>query len=229
MALTVTVSDLITQIRNISDMERTQFVEDAELVRYLDKSYRKLYMLIDDANAGYFETSSSLSLVSGQESYALPADFYKLTGVDLILSTDQVYTLKNINRNERNINKNIYGTAFGYGRAGYLIRNQNIVFVPIPDSSYSVTIRYVPDPTSITTTAQTLILTPSVVVNYLIVDVAIRCVGKEESDVTELVNERALLTEQIMRAVASQDSSFPLYVTDTSSMNGDGFFPWIMR
>lgn len=219
MAYTVNISDLITQVRDYSDMVNTQFVTDTEILVYLDRAYRDMYIRIVEQNSAFFQIQATFPIVSGQNTYALPANFYKLCGIDLNLDSQNTITISNININERNMLKSVYSSICLSRGWRYLITGQSIVFSPAPDVSAGYTVWYVPDPVPIISTAQTLTLTPSTIVDYMTICATIKCLQKEQTDWTEMGVERDRMAEQIIRACASQDDSFPLHVTDMAVIN----------
>jgi len=232
MALSVLVSDLVTQIRDVADMTATAFVTDAEIVRYLDKSYRSLYMKIVKANKSFFVTSYTINVVSNQDTYALPADFFKAVGVDLLINddNDNRITLSPFNFNQRNRNKTRFYAFTSYRGFRYYFRGDDIVFTPIPDAANTVELWYIPDPTSITATNQTITVNPAVIEDYLILDAGIKCLQKEESDVTVLAMERDRLQEEILQATAERDDGLPELLTDTTFLDDQYmYFPFLAR
>lgn len=73
-----TYLELKSKVLRDLDMEGESFVGDVELMGYaneaIDEVERQIHLLCED----YFVTRSTISLVSGQEEYALPADIYGL-------------------------------------------------------------------------------------------------------------------------------------------------------
>jgi hypothetical protein len=229
MSITVVVSDLIQEVRDLSDQNSSQFVTDAEITRYLDKSYRDMYIRIVQQNSNFFETTQTYTVNGAQDTYPLPTDFYKLCGIDLNTSADISITLSPINRNQRNINKNVFSVAWNNTPWRYRISAENIIFTPVPLTTATFTVWYIPDPTPITSTTQTLVLTPSTIVDYLVIDSAIKCLQKEESDTSNLLTDKQLMIENILQACATQDDSFPLRVTDMTTINGVSMYNPLFR
>lgn len=219
MSLSVLISDIVTDARQYADMVNTQFVTDQEIVGYIDKAYRQMYVKIVSQGSNFFNTKLDYAIVPQQDTYPLPVDFYRLTGVDLNIDSQNKITLMNINMNERNMLKNVFATAYVNRGWRYWISAENIIFTPAPDNNASFTIWYIPDPVSIISTNQTLVLNPAVVVDYLGVSAAIRCLQKQESDSSVLIKEQADIITQILDATATQDSAFPLRVTDMTIIN----------
>ena len=101
----VSLTELRTLTRQRADMENSQFVDDTELTRYLNNSWGELYnLIIDNFNEDYYTTTNTFTLTSGTDSYSLPSDFYKLRGVDLVVTTTESVPLRRYNWAERTRN-----------------------------------------------------------------------------------------------------------------------------
>ena len=90
MADVVSLSTLRLLTKQRADMENSQFITDDEWRRMLNRSYAELYdLIVTSANSeDYFLNSSTITLVSGTQSYSLPTDFYKSRGVDLNIGSE---------------------------------------------------------------------------------------------------------------------------------------------
>ena len=150
----VTLTELRTLTRQRADMENSQFVDDTELTRYLNNSWGELYNLIgENFNEDYFTTSSTISLTSGTDSYSLPSDFYKLRGVDLVVTSTESVPLRRYNWAQRTRNSlTVYARDYRYR-----LQKNSIVFTPVPSTSDSVKLFYIPSPRKLES------VTPSVV------------------------------------------------------------------
>ena len=139
----VTLTELRTLTRQRADMENSQFVDDTELTRYLNNSWGELYNLIgENFNEDYFTTSSTISLTSGTDSYSLPSDFYKLRGVDLVVTSTESVPLRRYNWAQRTRNSlTVYARDYRYR-----LQKNSIVFTPVPSTSDSVKLFYIPSP-----------------------------------------------------------------------------------
>ena len=102
--MAITLAQLKAQSRQMADMKNNNFIEDSELVNYINFAIAELYdLLIQSFSADYYVTTTgALNTVSGQDAYDLPEDFYKLRGVDIKLNRTSWTTLKPFNFNERN-------------------------------------------------------------------------------------------------------------------------------
>ena len=139
----VSLSELRQLTRQRADNENSQFVTDTELTRYLNNSWGELYnLIIENFNEDYFTTSHSFSLTSGTDSYSLPSDFYKLRGVDLVVTSTESVPLRRYNWAERTRNS-VTVRARDYR---YRIQKGSIIFTPLPSTNDSIKIFYIPDP-----------------------------------------------------------------------------------
>ena len=154
----VTLTELRTLTRQRADMENSQFVDDTELTRYLNNSWGELYNLIgENFNEDYFTTSSTISLTSGTDSYSLPSDFYKLRGVDLVVTSTESVPLRRYNWAQRTRNSlTVYARDYRYR-----LQKNSIVFTPVPSTSDSVKLFYIPSPRKLESVTPSAVTTGS--------------------------------------------------------------------
>ena len=151
---TRTMTDLIGDVRRRCNMERMDavngFIPDAEVVRYLQTGLQKVHALMVEAyGMDYFYAEYPVTVtggIAGSEGsdVALPADFFKLLGVDLTLTQSQTVSLKPYQRFQRNMYRAApyitwYGIVYRYRLSGNFIR-----FIPQAQSSIPITLLYVP-------------------------------------------------------------------------------------
>tara|TARA_R100000458_G_C8268057_1_gene242917 strand:- start:575 stop:1453 length:879 start_codon:yes stop_codon:yes gene_type:complete len=139
----VSLSELRLLARQRADMENSQFISDDEWRRMLNRGYAELYdLIVTSANSeDYFLNSSTISLVSGTESYDLPEDFYKMRGVD-INSGGTSTPLRRYNFSQRNVGS-LYAIA---SDMRYHLQGSKIYFNPKPSTSDTITLWYIPSP-----------------------------------------------------------------------------------
>ena len=90
MALDVTLSYLKEQVRSRADQQNSQFIQDAELTDFINGSASSLYDQLVQAAEDYFVKSATITIVPGQNEYALPSDWYKTLGVDYLVNNKPV-------------------------------------------------------------------------------------------------------------------------------------------
>jgi len=230
----ISVQTIVDTAIDLADMRNSQFVDQSggagtELIRYVNLAYRDLYNQIVQTNEHYFSTTSTISVVSGTDTYSLPADFYKLDGVDLQVDalSGRYLTLRPFMFAERN--KFRSGLAFTnapYGQVfKYILAGSNIRFLPIPSLPATVQLWYTPNPTVISSFADTL----QVVVGgdeYLSLYIACAMLIKEETDCSELNAKRQEVLTQLKSALRNRDEGAPKYITDESSINAGALYPF---
>lgn len=229
----ITAQQIVDTAIDLADMRNSAFVDqsdttDSEILRYLNIAYRDLYNIIVQTNAQYFTTTATINVVGGQDTYALPADFYKLDGVDLQVDASGRYlTLRPFMFAERN--KFRSGLAFTnspYGQVfKYLLVGNNIRFLPLPSMNSTVQLWYTPSPTKITTLSQSI----ETLVGgdeYLSLVVAMAMLAKEESDTSALNAKRLEVLQQLKNVLQVRDNGAPEYITDESSLNAGALYPF---
>ena len=223
----VSLSSLRTQARQRADAESSDtsqaFVPDTELNGYINNSIAELYDLMIEANGDeYFAVSSSFATLSGDDTYPLPSDFYRLSGVDAAVGGFR-YTLHLFPFGERNRFSNL--TAPGWYRGArlfYRLRNADIVFVPIPDAAYQITLWYIPNPPILVADGDSFDFQGGWE-EYVIIDAAIKMQVKEESDTSVLQLGKQQLIARIRGAAPKRDDGSPQLVTDVFSRDGEGW------
>jgi hypothetical protein len=79
MALTQTLLQLRTRLRELTDTENDTHLSDAELTRYINSAITYVYdKLVISSPSDYFLKETPIAVVAGTDSYVLPTDFYKL-------------------------------------------------------------------------------------------------------------------------------------------------------
>lgn len=143
MASTVTVASVVARARSAADVqdadESLSIVTDAELLVWLNDAYKILFELISaEAGEEYFATSASINLTT----FALPADFFRELGVD-ILDGGIVVAAKPFNFAERNI--------YHYCQVPrFRVQNGHLVWEPpTATPTTTVTLWYVPTPAAL--------------------------------------------------------------------------------
>ena len=214
---TRTIDQLETEARQRADMESDDsFITSAEAFRMINQSIKELYdLLIENQGHEYYITTQSISTVAGTSSYALNSAFYQLLGVDATVGST-VFTVRPFMFQERNA----YSLGAGWGGLEpvyYRVEGSNIVFIPAPMAVHSVTVWYIPQFTDLTT-GQTFDG-----INgweeYVVVDVAMKMLEKEESDTSHLMTRKALLTERIKALASRRDAGSPSRVVDVIGTN----------
>jgi hypothetical protein len=220
MSAEMSLGELKTATRQRADMVNSTFVSDDELTSYINQSLYELYdLLIQKYGNDYFVANPYTFVTDGvSDSYTLPKNFYKLLGVDLSLSNspDSFVTIKPFNFAERNrYAAPNFQSFYGITNLRYRLRGSKIWFTPIAEANQTMRIWYIP---SMTVLADDSDVTDGVSgwTEYVIVDAAIKCMQKEESDVSVLALQKAALIQRIEAAAENRDAGFPKTISDVS-------------
>lgn len=219
MATTMSLSDLRTAVRQRADMVNSQFVTDAELTSYINQSYFELYdLLIQKYGSDYYVKTPAATITTDGTNmlFDLPTDFYKLLGVDLALSTtqDSFVTVRPFNFSDRNrYAVPNFQSFYGVTNLRYRLASNKLWLTPIPRSGQTLRVWYIPRMTTLSADAD-LADGISGWTEYIICDAAIKCLQKEESDVSVLGAEKAALINRIEAAASNRDAGQPATVSD---------------
>lgn len=218
--MSVTLSELMEHSRSRADMEVSGFVDDAELISYINHSIAELHdILIQTYGADYKVKKVSFSLTNQQDTYDLSTictddDFYKLLGIDAKLNYSDWTTLSPFNFNERNRFQHFsVSTYLGITNFRYRLSGNNLLFAPIPDSAIPIRVWYIPEAPKLVNLTDTLD-DLNAYDEYIIVDVAIKMLQKEESDTSVLLEQKKALKRRIEEAAQNRDAGKSESVSD---------------
>lgn len=215
MANTTTRAQLRTRARQLADRESSTFVSDTELNTRADVSASELHDILVTRFEDYFESKSTIVMVSGTSDYALPTDFYKDLWVDFVTGSKN-YTMKRYMNMERN--RRQFGTAQA-GIAQYRIIGSLIRVIPTPGSG-SIVMGYVPQYAPFTADSGAGGVVESAVPQgweeYIVADMAMYMLNKEESDISAVMAIKMQLKERIEIAAEDRDTNEPIHVVDVS-------------
>jgi hypothetical protein len=192
--MSITLAQLKSQSRDRADMGNSQFVTDSELTNYINSSIAELHdLLISAYDNDYYVTEYTFNTVAGTSKYNLPADFYKIRGIDSLISGTQWENLQPFNFNERNSKLEF---DYNSNNIRYRLVGSQIMFNPAPTGVYSMKLWYIPVAVKLSSDSDTL-ADLNQFAEYVIVDAAIKMSAKEESDVTVLMAQKAELRRRI--------------------------------
>lgn len=229
MTDTLTLAQLRTRSRERADMVNSTFITDSELNGYINYSYKALYDLLVEANEDYNLTSGNLTISSGN-TIALPADFYKLRGVDdLSYGTTSPRTCRKFNWNERNkFQPETLASAdrlYEYSEVQYRIVGNTLFIEPEESAVRSYKLWYIPTLPTLTADGD---LADGVQgwLEYVIVDAAIKCLVKEESDIRPLMTIKQEIQERITRMRHNRDQALPEKIARTRGRERQNFISY---
>ena len=223
-----TLATLRDRVRQRSDMEQKEgFISDSELNQYISDSYAELYDLLVSRFEDYYVADPLEFSISSGSTYALPSDFYKILGLDRALSGTEYYTVRPFvfeDRNRRRIADRLRGV---YPQVRYRIVGDNIRISPEDQATGDYRLWYVPSHTALSSDSDTVdsIVTRNGWEEYIIVDASIKCLQKEESDVSVLFAQKQDLIKRIEEMAQNRDAGETDRITDvTMSGYDDPYF-----
>lgn len=228
MATTMTLTELITAVRQRADMVNSQFCTDTELTSYINQSYFELYdLLVSRFGDDYYTKVPPYTFNTDGTTflYDLPADLLKLQGVDLALANtqDSFVTIRPFMLGDRNrYAVPNFQSFYGVTNLRYRIYGTKLWLTPVPAANQTIRLWYVPRMTQLASGSDT-VDGISGWTEYIIVDAAMKALAKEESDVSYLMADKAALIQRIEYAAENRDAGFPPKVHDT--MFNDFFWP----
>jgi hypothetical protein len=239
MATTMTLSQLMSAVRQRADMlpigytptltSTDYFVTDPELISYINQSYFELYDLLVTTYEDYYAASPLIIPTDGStQLYPLPngvlysaaPEFYKLLGVDLGLngSGNAWVTLKKFDFVSRNryLYPQLTSTYLGVFNLRYRVVGNNLMLIPTPSSGQYLRLWYIPRMQTLAALSDTADGI-SGWTEYIITDAAIKCMQKEESDVTVLAMQKMALIKRIEETAMNRDAGQPDTISNVRS------------
>ncbi len=213
--MAVTVDDLRPQARQRADMVNANFVSPSEWVSYIDKSYKELYDQLVVSFEDYYTIMTQFTVASGETSYSLPADFYKLRGVDRAMGGSNFYALRRFvfeDRNRRGYYQRYRGVQ---PYIAYRLMANSIIFSPEDQAPGDYRMWYVPAATTLTSGADTIDGINGWE-SYVVVGAAIMALMKEESDISALLLEKQGIEKRIRDMALDRDVGETDRITDVS-------------
>lgn len=215
-----TLLQIRTQIRQRIEMENSGFIKDAEFNSYINASIKELYDLMISAygNDYFANTTPHVITTNSMDTfYALPADFYKLLGVDLVMGANRIIKLRPFQFNERDKYQigGQWSAVLGNDGPRYKLTANKIQFAPYPAGSYTVNLWYIPVPAELTLDTDTM---ESLMgwEEYVIVDVCIKALNKADLNPSAFMAQKAELKHRIEKMKEDRDAGQSFRVSDVN-------------
>lgn len=212
------LSWLRSRVRQIADMENSKFVSDSELLSFINDSAKKLYDILVSSNEDYSTLIVPFTISSGNTS-TLPADCYKVRGIDYSYGGDWV-PLRRFQFAERE-SYNVRSRTI-IDLAYRLVKDQ-IYILPQDKATGSYRLWYVPELPDLALDADT-IDGKNGFEEYVILDAGIKCKIKEESDTRELVQARNEALNRVTQMAQERDYGGPDRVADVRRYRDEDFY-----
>lgn len=220
----LTLAQIRTLCKQESDMVNSQFVSDSEWNSYINQSYFELYdLLISKYGDDYYIKNPPYTFVTDGTSYlySLPADFYKLTGLDLALanSQDSWVTIRRFNMSDRNrYAVPNFQSFYGVTNMRYRLNGNNLWITPTPSAGQTMRVWYIPRMVELVADTD-VVDGVSGWTEYIVVDAAMKAMAKEESDTSVLMARKSALIVRLEAMAENRDAANPMTVADNMSQD----------
>lgn len=220
----ITVGNIKLQALQRTDLLGSTHFTNQELISMINASYKEYYDLIVQkfADMYYVATPYEFQTETNERRYDLPDDFYKALGLDIAQagSAANWVSLKNTNF----INRNFYSQNFAPNQGWlqsieYTFVGNTIMFTPPPGGVQTFRLWYNPKPNQLALDTD-IVECYSGWEEYIICDVAIKMLQKEESDVSVFGAQKNAMLQRIEAAAENRDAGQAYHVSDTSSLAG---------
>ena len=203
-----TLANLRTRIRRRADRENDPHIVDAELNQFINASYKELCDLLVAASSDYFLSSETYTLTGTTDVRALPADCYKVRGVDWL--NGKYEALPRFTFANRNMT----------GQRMYRVLGANVQFLPLTNVAGSYKTWYEAGPTVLAADGDSLTVVVDQWDEYIVIDGAIKCLAKSQDDVSSFLAEKAAMKLRIEAMAPDRDHGSPDRVTDINEYSG---------
>ena len=176
-----------------------------------------------------FTVQNLINIASGYR-MEIPGDFYKLRGLDRSLGgigAGDWLVVKSFNFAERNkMNRQVVRNLYGQLSITYRLFGDHIELRPEDTATGFYRMWYIPryTPLVLTTDEPTGVMDFE---EYIIVDAAIKCLAKEESDTSVLMAQKQLIMNRVKTMASSRDGNDQEKCGDVRNVNFDWEFPYL--
>ncbi len=222
-----TVGNIALECRQRANKENSQFYTDQEMISMVSQSYKELYDKIITAYGDDYYVATPYTYTTGQNQqlYPLPSDFYKLLLCEVALNPqdpNSFVTLKQFNLIQKNLfNYPNQYTMYGITNLRYRLNGNNLMLVPQTQGNQTIQIWYAPRPNQLISTTD-LVDGVSGWEEYIVSDVCIKMLAKEESDVSIFAAQKGELNRRLDEMAKNRNLGEPQTVSDSKYRN----FSW---
>lgn len=225
-----TAGNIILEAQQRCNKENSNFYTAQELMSMCAQSYKDLYDKVVTAYGDdyYVQTPYTYTTTTNTQLYPLPTDFYKLLLAEVALNPqdpNSYVTIKQFNFIQKNLwNYPNQYTMYGITNIRYRINGTNLMIVPQTQGNQTLRIWYVPRPNQLINLTD-LIDGVAGWEEYIVVDMCIKMLTKEESDPSIFAMQKAELEKRLLEMSKNRNLGEPQTVSDSKYRNfawGDG-------
>lgn len=230
----VTLTQLRARARELADMTTSTFISDTadSLDQWINEGAQKLHdMYVQAYGEDYVEKSAAITTVASQSDYTLPADFYKLLGIELPIS-GRMRSLTPFKRAERNGLSSEVSLYSQLQLPKYKLSKGVVRLLPAPGSVMVGKIWYSPllQVTKADTSVINLLVDATDTINfengaerYVIMYAARKAKLKQEDDVRALTADLEAEEQKLAVLIEERNAADPKSAVDVEAVDLD---PW---
>ncbi len=224
----VSLTTLRARARERADMPVAGFIADSAtgIDAFINEGVQRLHEKLVEAYASDYVEKSSSFTCNGTDAVTLPADFYKLLGVDLNSSDGTVVTLQPFPRGMRNVYKNSINDGLGYKTRFKLSGATTLRLLPAPTSGTTGVIWYSPIATVPVNAGDTVDF-PNGWERYVVLYAAIQMKLKQEDSVNDLRFELEKMEAELQAIADRRDLSAPSHAVDVEAVEASDWRRWL--
>lgn len=196
-----TRAELRTRARQRANMEKSKFVTDDEVNGYITDEYRTLYDAIVATGVDYFLGDPTTLTITSGNTVDLPDDFYKLLGFDRDAGGGEWIELEPFMFAERNAKSPNDAAVLG-----------------------SYRLWYYPLLSPLAVDADQILAALEPWEEFIVLGAAAKCLAKEESDPSGLLQEKGAIGQRINLLAQNRDMGTPDRIQDVHAIGyGDHY------
>lgn len=218
--MATTFTEIVTRAKSRSDQTQGDFVEASEWLDFTRDAYRRLYMLLVKRFKDYFEKLSGELTITADGLVNAPADLFRICGVDIKSGTEWI-RLNPRSRAERSQgNRSMFRS---FRSIGYRYVGRDVHFYPAASAvGQVVRLLYQPHPAKIAALSEELPIDMEQWSEFIVLEVAMMAAMKEETDISDMRNERNLMLQEIKEQAMARMYEDPEGIVDVRG-DEDGY------
>jgi hypothetical protein len=220
---TKTLSVLRDRIRFLGSYENSTKFTNALVNDEINAALAELYELLDDVHGGYFDTDTTTPTVTNQAYVDLPATFWRLRGVDILIG-GKYRALEQIGIEQRNDFQTSTGQPVAYRTIAGGARGR-LALYPTPSGVNTLRIVYTPTYTPLSADGDSFEYYNSYE-DYVICGALLRLDQREERPLGERQNELARIRDRIVKGASRRRAAEPQYLSPKTDDADDFYLYW---
>ena len=214
-----TLQTLLTLTRQEANLENNNFITDQELTTYLNNSLGEMDDIMVNTYEDYRLSIFQATLNSGNYQIPMPADAYKLRGIDIqgnggtsVNGAPAWFPLRKfqlVDRGRRNNLTSALTYPFGKVNLAYMWQGENgISIFPETQAQGTYQIWYIPKFKPLLNLSDQLqpAMDSQGWVEYAVVDAAIKCLIKQELDPQAYMQRKEALRVRLIGSMSNRDA-----------------------